>query len=80
MGVASLGAPFSAPGVGIFNTPGYTDAADVFGESSPYGGMGAPAAYDPEAAAYGLGDGDAGDAGDAGGVEDYGGVDDFSFG
>lgn len=64
VGVASLGAPFNAPGVGIFGTPGYTDAADVFGESSPYGGMGAPAAYDPEAAAYGLGDG--GDGGDDG--------------
>ena len=64
IGMASLGSPFAGPGVGIFGTPSYTDAADVFGESSPYGGMGAPAAYDPEAAAYGLGDG--GDGGDDG--------------
>ena len=42
VGVASLGSPFAAPGVGIFGTPEYTDEADVFGESSPYGGMGAP--------------------------------------
>ena len=26
----------------LFGTPSYTDEADVFGESSPYGGMGAP--------------------------------------
>jgi len=64
VGVGLLDSPFASPGVGIFGTPGYTDAADVFGESSPYGGMGAPAAYDPEAAAYGLGDG--GDGGDDG--------------
>ena len=57
VGVASLGSPFAGLGVGTFGTPGYTDAADVYGESSPFGGMGAPAAYDPEAAAYGLGDG-----------------------
>ena len=75
VGVASLGAPFNAPGVGIFGTPGYTDAADVFGESSPYGGMGAPAAYDPEAAAYGLGDGgDDGMDGDLTGGYGEGGI------
>lgn len=42
VGVASLGSPFAGPGVGIFGTPSYTDAADVYGESSPFGGMGAP--------------------------------------
>ena len=75
IGMASLGSPFAGPGVGIFGTPSYTDAADVFGESSPYGGMGAPAAYDPEAAAYGLGDGgDDGMDGDLTGGYGEGGI------
>ena len=42
VGVGSLGSPFAGPGVGIFGTPSYTAEADVFGESSPFGGMGAP--------------------------------------
>jgi len=65
VGVASLGSPFAAPGVGIFGTPGYTDAADVYGESSPFGGMGAPD------------EGGDGDGGTLSGDDDWSGIDGY---
>jgi hypothetical protein len=64
-GVASLGSPFAGPGVGVFGTPSYTDEADVFGESSPYGGMGPPDGGD---------DGDDGMDGDLTGGYGVGGI------